>query len=191
MKQHDPAVDRLATVFLVRGFTLLAFAAIAIRRPEQTLNDAVRYAAGVAVFLGIVELGMGLAGDALLSTRAFRAGHALMSIGFGAVAGSAASLPPGRALAAAMIWLGAYAAYLLLLAARLWYFRRTRDALLLWSAVNVAAAVACLNMASASRASVLVAGALYTVTLGAVTIAAARWIRRGWMRVERVEFAGG
>jgi hypothetical protein len=186
MRQFDPKLDRLATVLLIRGFALVAFAGIAVRWPDETLSEAVRYAGGIAVFLGVVELGMALAGQALLSTRAFRLGHAATSIAFGVAAGTMTALPLAQAIAVVMVWLSAYAAFLLLLAARLWYFRRMRDALLLWSAVNVTAIIGCVNLVTASRVSVLLGGALYTAVLGGVTITAARWMRRGWMVIERV-----
>lgn len=186
MREYDPKLQRLSTVLLIRGFALLAFGAIAVRWPDQSLADAVRYAGGIAVFLGIVELGMAMAGHALLSTRSFRTGHALVSIAFGVVSGAVTVLSLDAALDVAMVWLGAYAAFLLLLAARLWYLRRIRHALLLWSAVNAAAVVACASMRSAPRVTVLLMGALYTAALGAATIFAARWMRRGWMTVEHV-----
>jgi hypothetical protein len=186
MQAYDPKLERLSTVLLVRGFALLAFAAIAVRWPEHSLSDAVRYAGGIAVFLGIVELGIALAGHLMLSVRAFRVGHAIMSIAFGVVAGLVMTLPLARAMGVAMVWLAAYAAFLLLLVARLWYFSRMRDALLLWAAVNATGVVACAQLTTAGRVTVLLAGALYTATLGVVTIVAARWMRRGWMVVERV-----
>lgn len=186
MREYDPKLQRLSTVLLIRGFALLAFGAIAIRWPEQSLADAVRYAGGVAVFLGIVELGMAMAGHALLSTRSFRVGHALTSIGFGLASGAVTALSVDAALDLAMLWLGAYAAFLLLLGARLWYFRRIRDALLLWGAVNATAVLACATMRSAPKVTMLLMGALYTAALGAVTILGARWMRRGWMAVEQV-----
>lgn len=186
MKRYDPKFERLSTVLLVRGFALLAFAAIAVRWPEQSLLDAVRYAGGIAVFLGVVELGMSLAGHALLSVRAFRVGHALTSVTFGAVAAMARDLPVDQALIVATVWLGGYTALLLLLSARLWYFRRMHNGLLLWSAVNVAAIAGCVNLQGETRVSLLLGGALYTAALGVVTIVAARWMRRGWMAVERV-----
>jgi hypothetical protein len=188
MKQYDPKLERLSTVLMIRGFALLAFAAIAVRWPGQSLSDAVSYAGGIAVFLGIAELGIALAGHSLLSVRAFRVGHAILSIAFGIVAGLVMTLPLMRAMGIAMIWLAAYTAFLLLLAARLWYFTRMRDALLLWAAVNATAIVVCAQLTTASRTSVLLAGALYTATLGVVTITAARWMRRGWMGVERIAF---
>lgn len=186
MREYDPKFQRLATVLWIRGFALLAFGAIAVRWPEQSLADAVRYAGGIAVFLGIVELGMAMAGDALLSTRSFRIGHALTSIGFGLVSGAVTVLSLDAALTLVTLWFGAYAAFLLLLAARLSYFRRIRDALLLWGTVNATAVVICATMRSAPRVTMLLLGALYTAVLGAVTILAARWTRRGWMAVEHV-----
>jgi hypothetical protein len=75
---------------------------------------------------------------------------------------------------------------LLLLAARFSFARRIRTALLWWSALNVVAIVACLVLAGQDRVIVLLTGALYTAALGVVTITAARWMRRGWMAVERI-----
>lgn len=186
MREYDPRLQRLSTVLLIRGFALLAFGAIAVRWPELSLADAVRYAGGVAVFLGLVELGMAMVGRALLSTRTFRIGHALTSIAFGMVAGAVPVLSLNGALDLAMLWLGVYATFLLLLAARLWYFRRMRGALLLWGAVNALVVAGCATMRSTPKVTVLLLGALYTAALGAVTILAARWMRRGWMAVEHV-----
>lgn len=186
MKEYDPRFERLTAVLFVRGWALLAFAAIALRWPERSLADAVRYAGGVAVFLGIVELGIALAGHALLSTRAFRVGHALVSIGFGVAAGLVMRQPPGRGLSIAAVWLGTYTAFLLLLAARVAYARRFRNGLLAWSALNAGGIIVCLQLAGLGRATVLLAGALYTAALGAVTITAARWLRGSPRRVARV-----
>lgn len=186
MHAYDPKLQQLSTVLLIRGFALLALGAIAVRWPEQSLGDAVRYAGGIAVFLGIVELGIAMAGQALLSARAFLIGHAVASIGFGLVSGAMTIRSRDAALDLAMLWLGAYAAFLLLLAARLSVFRRIRDAALLWGMVNVTAVVVCATMRSAPRATMLLMGALYTAALGAVTILAARWMRRGWMAVEHL-----
>lgn len=186
MREYDPRLQRLSTVLLIRGVALLAFGAIAVRWPEQSLADAVRYAGGIAVFLGIVELGMAMAGHALRSTRFFRVGHALASIGFGVVSGAMTALSLDAALNLVMLWLGVYAAFLALLSARLWHFRRIRDALLLWGAVNATAVLVCATMRSAPRVTMLLMGALYTAALGAVTILAARWTRRDWLLVEHV-----
>ena len=137
MKEYDPRLDRLATVLLVRGFALLAFAAIALRWPQQTLADAVRYAGGVAVFLGIVELGIAFAGQSLWSVRGFRVGHAVLSISFGTVGGIVAGQPLERGLFMAALWLGAYTIFLLLLAARLPFTHRIQNALLIWSLLSL------------------------------------------------------
>lgn len=186
MQAYDPKLDRLSTVLLLRGYGLLAFAGIAVRWPDQSLSDAVRYAGGIAVFLGAIELAMSIAGHTLLSVRAFRVGHAVTSVAFGVVAAMARDLPVDQALVVATVWLAGYTAFLLLLMARLWYFRRMRDGLLLWAAVNVAAIAGCVNLMGTARVSLLLGGALYTAALGVVTIVAARWMRRGWMAVEQV-----
>lgn len=185
MKRYDADLKRLGTLLLFRGFALLALAGIAVRWPEQSMVGMVKVAGVLAIILGIAELGIAMAGPALASTRYFRVGHSLTSITFGIAAAAAAGRPLDEALTLALLWLAVYAAFLLLLAARLWYFRRMRDGLVLWAAGNVGALVLAANTLPATSDDLLVAGALYTAILGVITIAAARWMRQGWMLVER------
>src|SRR5688572_20416649 len=189
MRNTERDRDRLATALLIRGLVLLGLAAIALRWPDPLLVGTMRLMGAMALVLGIVELGMALAARALPSTRWFRIGHALASIGFGALAGVVPLVPLvplDQALTLTMLWLSLYAAFLFLLAARLWFFRRMRDALILWASVNVIAVILCANTAPATIETLLLVGALYTTAMGAVTIVAGRWMRRGWMAVERV-----
>ena len=186
MRNTERDFDRLATVLLIRGLVLLGLAAIALRWPDPLLVGTMRLMGAMALVLGIVELGMALAARALPSTRWFRIGHALTSIGFGALAPVVILVPLGQALGLTMLWLSLYAAYLVLLAARLWFFRRMRDALILWASVHVITVILCATTAPATIETLLLVGALYTTAMGAVTILAGRWMRRGWMAVERV-----
>lgn len=89
-------------------------------------------------------------------------------------------------LALAMLWLMAHATFAILLAARLWYFRRMRDALLLWAAVNTAVFTGCVTFTPPNVPTLAYVGALYTAVYGVVLIVASEWARRGWMAVERV-----
>ena len=187
MKEYDPDMRRLATILLIRGLVLLAMGALAVRWPREAIAEAVQYAGGIAVFLGILELGTALAGEALMSIRFFRAGHAVTSITFGFIAGAVATRPIEDGLVLAVLWLGGYAAFLLLLTARLWVYRKVRLALILWVTANVASIAACLVLGSDSRSAILFGGAAYTAVLGIATLVAARWLHRGtWANASRV-----
>ena len=178
--------QRLGGILLARGVPLLVLAAIAIRWPDETLGPAMTVAGGLAIALGILELVSAWSAHALPSIRWFLVGHAALSIAFGVLT---LATPAGAfyvALGLAVVWLLGYATFLILLAARLWYFSRMRDALLGWAAVNTGVIIASVAATPPTMAMLEYAGALYTAAYGFVLIVAGEWARRGWMSVEHV-----
>lgn len=178
--------ERLSGVLMARGVPFILLAAIAIRWPELMLRPSMMVAAGIAIALSLLELTFAWGSRTVASVRWFLAGHAVLSVAFGVLTFLLPSVTLFVGLALGMLWLLAHTTFAILLAARLWYFRRMRDALLLWAAVNTAVITGCATFMPPDVASLEYVGALYTAAYGFVLVVAGEWTRRGWMAVERV-----
>jgi hypothetical protein len=110
-------------------------------------------------------------------------------VGFGALT---VTIPVGTVRAAVTLsvtWLLLYAVYLGLLAARVWYLRPAREALLLWALVNIGCALLVARLEDQSLLTLLYWGAFYTALLGFAEVAAGLWINRHFISPSRRDAA--
>ena len=170
--------ERLAFTLLLRGAFAIPLAAVAIRWREPTLLLAMVAAGGVIGTFGIFELAAGLVSSALPSTRWFFLGHGVVSIAFGVLTASIPVASHDIALALSTGWLAVNACFSLLLSVRRWEYPGERLAILLWSGINTACAVALYLQPPPTTLALLYAAALYTFMLGIVQLIAAAWIHR-------------
>jgi uncharacterized membrane protein HdeD (DUF308 family) len=170
--------SRFATSLIVRG-TLLAFLGIAaIGWPDDALVVAMVVAAVLLGVLGAYEMLIAV------RTRATTPGW-MVPMASGAACVSFAILTlvfPGLALGVTLllvaVWLVLYASLTGALALAVWPMPRTRNALLGWTLLNVALAVAAVSMPRATIFTLLYVGAGYALAFGALQVASGVWIRR-------------
>jgi hypothetical protein len=178
--RHLPATDlpRISLVLFVRGFVLLALAAVAVRWPEETLVDAMVTAGAVVGFLAVFELTLALLSAARRDTKALMVLHALMSIAFAGIAISARFAATCTTTALASTWLVLQAALSLTLIPLAGAVRGGRSALFAWSAFNLACGLFAATYSCATVEWLLYLGAVYSAGYGMTQIAVSLWIRR-------------
>lgn len=161
----------------VRGFLLLAAAAIAIRWPDKTLLGMTAVAGGVVAALGVFEYAIVSASNASRRTKGLVALHALMSVAFGALAIAARFAAPDTTRDFAAVWLLLQSALVLAVARHVPSAGHARGVLLAWSAANVVCAFVVAAHPVMPLPGLLYIGAAYTAVYGVIQIAAALWIR--------------
>jgi uncharacterized membrane protein HdeD (DUF308 family) len=169
---------RLSIALFARGVVLFSCAAIAVRWPDQTLFFALVGAGAAIGTLGIFQLGMHIVSDELVSTKIFLLGDGMTTLVFGILCIGLPMLPAAAALYLAASWLVMYAAFVLLVAGRLWYLPRERLGLLSWAAINLACAVAVLLAPLTTLQNFMYAAVVYLWCSGLVHLTAALWTRR-------------
>jgi hypothetical protein len=172
-------VRRVSLVLYVRGFVLLALAAIALRWPDDVLFGAMLTAGVLVGALGVFELGVAGVAEASPETKRLMALHALVSIGFGAVALAAGLVPLATTVRLIAGWLLLHSVVTLAIANRVSTPRRARLLLLFAAAVNVVCALGILTYTPITFATLMYVGAGYAAAYGVAQIGTARWIWRG------------
>ena len=187
MYRRSQELSRLAFALFVRGVLLVVLGALAIRWPNHSLLFGMIVAGGVIGSIGIFEVATAAVSRALPSTRLFYIGHGLVSIGLGAITATIPVAQLGTAVVMCIVFVLAYGMFSLVLAARLQFVRRARDATLVWALFNVA----CALLLSLSRITdvtdLMYGGALYGALLGLLQLVAAVWIHRGQQLMDRIE----
>jgi uncharacterized membrane protein HdeD (DUF308 family) len=182
-------LSRTSGTALLRGAALIASGCIAVRWPDETLLLGLVGAGAIATALGLIEIAGALVSRTLWSSRAFYLGDGLVFVGFGVLI---ATVPVGTLRAAVTLcvtWLLVYVVYLGLLAARVWYHRPARVALLLWALVNFLCALLVTRLEDQSILTLLYWGAFYTALLGFAEVAAGLWINRHFISPSRRDAA--
>lgn len=185
MRHITLELSRLAFVLFVRGVFLIVLGGVAIRWPEQTLLLSMIAAGGIVGSLGIFELAAGAISRALPSTKLFLIGHGVISIAYGALTASIPVALPSLATGMATVFSVIYGVFSLVLAARLQFVPRAREAVAGWAILNFGAAAILAAGTFPTTNALLYAGALYGAILGLFQLFAALWIRRALEPVER------
>lgn len=177
--------SRLAAVMYVRGFTVLALGAIAIRWPQSGLWIAIGLAGAIVTLLGIVEVALAFRSKADKTVASLLRYIGMVSLGFGLVSFAAIQATPAIAIAALATWLVAQATVSLMAGA---VVKRPTDrhALVTWAGINLAAALVVAIASADTLYGLLYAGAGYTALYGVIQIAAG--LR---LRAEGLKFPAG
>ena len=167
---------RLATVLYVRGFAVLALGAVGVRWPQDGLWIAIGLAGVIVTLLGIVELVLAFRSAAERPIKSLQRYVALVSIAFGVTSLAQQFAPPAFALDVLAIWLLGHALVSLMVGAAM---PRSLDGhlLLVWSALNLTAALLVAVASVPVHYGILYGGAAYTALYGAVQIAAGLRLR--------------
>lgn len=168
--------SRLAAVMYVRGFSVLALGAIAIRWPQSFLWIAIGLAGAIVTLLGIVEITLAARSPADRAVTSLLRYVAMVSIAFGLVSFAAILATPAIAVAALSTWLLAQATVSVMVGAGV---KRPADrrALLTWAGINLVAAVMVAVLSTDTFYGLLYAGAGYTALYGVVQIVAGLRLR--------------
>jgi hypothetical protein len=142
-------------------------------------------AGGIVGSLGVVETAAGSISRALPSTRLFLVGHGVISIAYGALTASIPVASPSLAVRMTTAFAATYGVFAIVLAARLQFVPRAREAVAGWGILNLAAAAILAAGVFQTTNALLYAGALYGAVLGLFQLFAALWIRRALELVER------
>ena len=175
-------LQRVAFSMLLCGIVATPLAGLAVRWPDPALVLAMVAAGGVIGTFGVFDLAAAAMSGTAPSVRVFFLGHGAATVGFGVLTLSVPVARPGLAHGLAIAWLTLYAAFLALLAWRLWYHHHVRRALVAWSAVNVVLAVVLALTGPMATLGLLYAGAAYTCAFGLLLIAAGFWIQHDLAR---------
>lgn len=170
-------LGRVSVVLYLRGFALLALAAVAIRWPDEVLYNAMLTAGVVVGVLGVCELALVAVSSTVASAKGLMMVHACLSIAFGALALMARTATLATSMRMIGAWLLMQAIVALAIAARVKSAGLARPLLVAWSAVNVAASFLVLTYAWMTLVALMYIGAGYAAAYGVVQIATARWIR--------------
>jgi hypothetical protein len=173
------ALSRLAFVLFVRGAFLILLGAVAIRWPEHALLLSMAAAGGVVGCFGLFEVLAASVSDTLPSTKLFLVGHGILSVALGGIAATLLVAAPPRAAMMSIAFLVAYGLYSFVLAARLQFVPRAREAAFGWGIFNLACAAVLAAVEPSRSSELLYASAFYAAVLGLFQLFAALWIRRG------------
>jgi uncharacterized membrane protein HdeD (DUF308 family) len=172
-------LSRLAFVLFVRGAFLVLLGAVAIRWPEHTLLLSMVAAGGILGCFGLFEVLAASVSGTLPSTKLFLVGHGILSVALGGIAVALLVAGPQRAALMSIAFLVAYGMYSLVLAVRLQFVPRAREAVFGWGIFNLACAAVLASVEPSRTSELLYAAAFYAAVLGLFQLFAALWIRRG------------
>jgi len=172
------ALHHLARLLLIRGFTALAFAAIAVRWPERTLEGSAVIAGPILTGFAGYEIGVALLLEADLRQWWLLLLEGLACVAFGMITFVSPMLPLESVAVLAAVWLALYGALSLTFMVALWRYRHARWGLAAWGMINIAGAILLVGFAPITTFAVLWVGAFYTAIFGFVQISAAVWLRQ-------------
>lgn len=177
---HDPSlpVRRFATVMQGRGALALAAGVAALAWPEGLLLRAMLLTAVVLAASGMYEMGFACRNRHRNRGWPLALADGAACLGMAVISVTVTAIPFHATMLLAACWLLACGLLALALALAIWPMRRSRWAMVAWSAVQLALGAVALLDENADIVTLLYVGAAYTIGFGLFQVVAAQWMRR-------------
>lgn len=177
MRNGSADAARFTAALFLKGALMLLGGGIALLWPNETLVLAMMFAGSLLALVAVYEIL--LAFHARRDTRGWLLALADGALAFGlaVLTITITAVPLRTTIVLGALWLAASGVIAGVLALALWPMPRTRTALELWAAVNVALAVGSLAY-DADIFLLLYVGAGYAIAYGVFHLFAAVWMRR-------------
>ena len=178
MRDLSRPVTRFASVLEARGGIAIGAGAVALAWPDEVLLPAMLLTGLVLAASAIYEVTFAVRHRAENRGWPLALADGLACLGLATLIASLTAIPFHATLVLAAVWFLVGGGLAFALALAVWPMRRTRAALLAWSATQLTLAAFAAIDREADLVLLLFVGAGYTIAFGIFQVVAAVWMRR-------------